>query len=326
MQKIEQVSSYKYLGVVVDETLSFSECLEELAASGSRALGAVINKCRTHRDLGFKTYDKLINSCVFSILDYGAEVTGFRMHQSLIDVQNRAARYFLGVNRFCPLPCLNMELGWLSSLRRRNLSVIRFYNRIQKMDSDRLPKRLFVNTKQNTVCWANRIKGLLDELYLGHYWETNSVIPEDIYTMMVREKCKEELFAAIDQKVKLRTYRTFCVGLTPSAHVKCNMNKSTRSLLSQLRCGILHLRIETGRFNRELLQDRICRMCNLNQVESETHFIFDCPAYVEDRRDLISALKLQSFPQSFMSLFQHPFVFGKFVKRIWRKRCEHQTS
>lgn len=323
---VEQVSSYKYLGITLDECLSFNMCYEELGLSASRALGAVISKCSTHKGLGFKTYDKVIQSCVFSILDYGAEVTGLRSHQRLDDVQNRAARYFLGVNRFCPLPCLNLETGWLTGRRRRHLCVLRYYNRLLNMNENRIPRKIFFNTKNNEGSWANQVKHLMEDLVLEHFWDSGSPILKDVSMLMVREKCKEELYADVDQKPKLRTYKTLCTGLLPAAHVKCPLDKGKRSLLSQLRCGTLHLRIELGRFRRELLRDRLCGLCEMNCVESEQHFIFECPAYNQDRQNLVRKLNLPAFPSDFKHLFRHPFVFGGFVQNIWAKRINLMNS
>ena len=42
---IPMVSSYKYLGCVVDEHLELKEMVEKKAAAGRRALGAWMNRC-----------------------------------------------------------------------------------------------------------------------------------------------------------------------------------------------------------------------------------------------------------------------------------------
>ena len=42
---IENVSKFKYLGVIFDEFLNFKECANVLADSAGRALSAVISKC-----------------------------------------------------------------------------------------------------------------------------------------------------------------------------------------------------------------------------------------------------------------------------------------
>ena len=56
---IDKVDEYKYLGVILDENLTFNNCSKALAASGGRALGALIAKfkglkmlLKPHRKLG----------------------------------------------------------------------------------------------------------------------------------------------------------------------------------------------------------------------------------------------------------------------------------
>lgn len=322
-QEIEQVDSYKYLGIVLDAVLNFNKCYEELGASSSRALGAVLRKCRDLRNIGFKTYDNLIQGCVMSIIDYGAEITGFRSHQALDEVVNRAARYFMGVNKFCPLPCLNLEMGWLTNYRRRHLCLFRYYNKLLAMEDDRVPKIIFMNTKNNEGSWAKKLKLIMDELYLGHYWDTDSQIPMDIVKLMIREKCKDELFKAVDERTKLRTYKTLISGLMPASHLKCSLDRKYRSLISQLRCGTLHLRLETGRFNREPLENCICNLCDLDQIETEYHFIFECPVYERERADFLNTLNLDGSSVGLRDLFKHPFQTGKYVWKIWMKRACH---
>jgi hypothetical protein len=58
------------------------------------------------------------------------------------------------------------------------------------------------------------------------------------------------------------------------------------SLRKQMTCFRLSshsLDIETGRFNGIDRSDRICRLCSLNQIESEYHFLLCCPAYANIR-------------------------------------------
>ena len=45
------VSSYKYLGCVVDEHLELKEMVEEKAAAGRRALSAWSNRCKAEVDV-----------------------------------------------------------------------------------------------------------------------------------------------------------------------------------------------------------------------------------------------------------------------------------
>ena len=61
-------------------------------------------------------------------------------------------------------------------------------------------------------------------------------------------------------------------------------NRKNRSIFAQLRLGILPLEIETGRWRGHDIDRRICKLCTTSKVESEYHFVFECPIYEEKRR------------------------------------------
>ena len=64
------------------------------------------------KDFGFKTFEKLYESCAIPILDYGASVWGFKSYSEIGSVQNRGAiRYFLGVYRFTPSLAIIGDIG-----------------------------------------------------------------------------------------------------------------------------------------------------------------------------------------------------------------------
>ncbi len=69
------------------------------------------------------------------------------------------------------------------------------------------------------------------------------------------------------------------------------MSRRQRFYLAQLRCGILPLHIETGRWYGVKEEDRLCKACNNNQIENEYHFIFHCNAYSTLRTTFYHASK-----------------------------------
>ena len=50
------------------------------------------------------------------------------------------------------------------------------------------------------------------------------------------------------------------------------------------RFGILPLNIETGRFRNQPIEQRICNLCELNEIEDELHFLFKCTLYNDCRK------------------------------------------
>ena len=66
---IPMVSSYKYLGCVVDEHLELKEMVEEKAAAGRRALSAWLNRCKAEvGDVGVGIFKKLMSALVDSTM------------------------------------------------------------------------------------------------------------------------------------------------------------------------------------------------------------------------------------------------------------------
>ncbi len=73
--------------------------------------------------------------------------------------------------------------------------------------------------------------------------------------------------------------------------MKSNMNRTHKSLVAHLLCGILPLEVEPGRFahkkvNREF---RYCRLCEdlkieKREAEDEIHFVFTCKQLADVRK------------------------------------------
>ena len=69
------------------------------------------------------------------------------------------------------------------------------------------------------------------------------------------------------------------------SYVSINLSSIERSYLAQLRLGILPIAIETGRYKSVPIDNRKCKLCNLNLVEDEKHILFTCTLYNDIRLD-----------------------------------------
>ena len=116
----------------------------------------------------------------------------------------------------------------------------------------------------------------------------------------IKQSCKElmkiEWQHEIQSKPKLRTYKLMKENFIVESYVAYHVPKNYRSILAQLRMGILPLHIETGRyknvFDRETgihrkmnVNERTCNVCKLDIVEDEKHFLFNCNIYYNERRE-----------------------------------------
>ena len=47
------------------------------------------------------------------------------------------------------------------------------------------------------------------------------------------------------------------------------------------------IKIETGRWDKTNKNERFCKLCTMNRIENESHFLFDCPALTLTRNPLL---------------------------------------
>ena len=64
-------------------------------------------------------------------------------------------------------------------------------------------------------------------------------------------------------------------------------NPVFRQALCKFRTSAHSLKIETGRWNKTPCCNRLCELCNLNQVEDEFHFLLVCSKYQDLRAKFI---------------------------------------
>ena len=95
-------------------------------------------------------------------------------------------------------------------------------------------------------------------------------------------------------------------------------------------CGILQLRVESGRFINLKLNERLCQLCDLNCLEDDFHFLCICPVYSDLRNNLY--LKYSQLLKNFDSLTEGDVFISilknptrqllKYLKCSWKVRKE----
>ena len=136
------------------------------------------------------------------------------------------------------------------------------------MENDRLTKRVFNADYQDEArdSWCTNILCIFQKLGL-----------QDIYTskvdcdLSVFESALQEYFVnywkdIVRNKPKLRMYNITKTSPYTELYLKYNMYSKNRSMLAQLRFGILPIAMETGRYRGLSVENRICLCCNSMNV------------------------------------------------------------
>ena len=104
----------------------------------------VVLLAETEQDLQvlLEVYTKLYKSVVCLVIEYSANIWGFKSYSCIKAVQNRAMRVFLGVGKYTSTAALLGELGWEPCISRQWLCIGRHIVRMSCTNSSRLNKRI----------------------------------------------------------------------------------------------------------------------------------------------------------------------------------------
>ena len=244
--------------------------------------------------MNYSTYSKLYNACVVPVIDYAASIWGYKNFTKPNTIQNKAMRIYLGVHRFAPVAGLEGDMGWLSPQYRRWLEMLRFWNRLISLEDTRLTKKLFNHmhslSREADTDWCGNIRSILSFINLREYFDNRQQVNIESCRSLLLAKQRESWIATVSQKPKLRFYSLFKSTFTSEKYVEISLSSYERSVLAQIRLGILKIHVETGRFNNTKLEDRLCNICNQNVIEDEFHFLFHCNAYDIPRNNFINII------------------------------------
>ena len=164
--------------------------------------------------------------------------------------------------------------------------MLRFWNRVVGMDDNRLTKRIFLWDYLKRSCkgnWNSDIYKLFTKIgRTDHFTNLSQVNVYAAKTILEQEEENEWQNLTLSSP-KLRTFKLFKNEYKTEPYVIKIHNRAHRSVFAQLRCGILPLKIETGRYTNIPKEFRLCIFCEKNEIEDEIHFLFECPFYNDVR-------------------------------------------
>ncbi len=286
--------------------MDFNTTANLLAGAAGRALGSVISKFCGLKNVGYNTFQKLFDTGVSPIIEYAAEVWGYKDFTQCERVHQRAFRYYLGVHPKTPILALMGDMGWLTSKERRQSKMVKYWNRLVHMSEERLTKKVFLY--DYAICnnnWSSEMKSIFNATGMNNVFNDMSECDLQLYQVHNLKNLETRWKFGLPLKPKLRSYILYKDMYKTEEYVKYCMSRRKRSLMAQFRMGVLPLAIETGRFRGIALEDRICTLCSLNVIENEKHFLCECKMY--------SSLRNQVFGNLQSEMYCNSDLDGKFV-------------
>ena len=95
--------SYKYLGVLLTDTLDYNVMVKSVTRAANKALGLLISKAKLNGGVHYKCFTQMFDTLVWPVISYRACIWGTRKYGAIESLFNRACRFFLGLGQHAPV-------------------------------------------------------------------------------------------------------------------------------------------------------------------------------------------------------------------------------
>ena len=147
--------------------------------------------------------------------------------------------------------------------------------------------------------WYTEVTNTINSCGLGYPLEAP---PEHLDQRNIKAVLKDRVSAikcqdwhsAVSESGACSTYKTFKSHLIFEKYLT-TMSRREAIILCRYRCGNHKLPIITGRYNKVEKSEQVdlCSLCNTKAIGDETHYLFTCPAFTQERSMYIEARFLE---------------------------------
>jgi len=276
--------------------LSLNRMAEDNCVKGKRALNSILASMCYFGNYRMLYFFKLFETKVLPILLYGAEQWGFQTRTGIERIQKYACKRYMCLNEKKPPDAVVLgDSGRFPLTTKSFIRCLKYWLKILKMPESRYVRKCYkylLNTKTKlSVNWALVIKSILFENNCEYVWVAQKVENDNSFirkfTEYIRRRHLETWHISLNSVSKLSLYRSIKTAYGHEHYLNILNVRKYRHAYAQLRSVFYELEIEKGRYNNTPIADRLCKICNLDQVENELHFILICPMFDDLRRRYI---------------------------------------
>lgn len=301
---IENVQTYKYLGIIFSSSGTFSYAKEDLYKKGFKAYFK-IRRSFHNVTPNAKILMHIFNHTIRPILLYGSEVWGAftsnntekfikKEIDSLIleKLHTKFCKYSLGVRVRTSNDGSRGELGSLPILYYILINIIKYWCHLSKnitsndslvFEAYKLSQKM---AEENKDSWVGCVKEIFSYLKLENLFNDQSKYKTNYIISQVKLNLRSKFINIWNTNInqdqgksgkgrnKLRTFRTFKNNFSFEPYLLIGKREQKRSL-SKFRLSDHTLEIERGRYLNIDEDKRICKLCS-ESVENEFHFLMKC--------------------------------------------------
>lgn len=249
-------------------------------------------------DIKPKHYLELFDKLVTPILNYGCEVWGFSQARSIERVHLQFCKRILCVKTSTQNDFVYGELGRTDFYTRRIYIAIKYWLKVIASDQRKYIQVVYkmmlndLETNYRITNWAQLIKIALTNLGFAYVWIAQGVGNSSLFLKSLKQRLNDTFIQNWESRLQNSSRALFYKELSSfdyKQYLDIVSIKKFRIALTKLRSSSHRLEIETGRWARPKIerQNRKCKICSLDVIEDEFHFVLECPNYTQLRTLLI---------------------------------------
>ena len=288
---LDVVNSYKYLGLTFSTRHSFTAAMEDATIRAKKSTMEILN---TLKRIGCNSADvffKLFDAQVVPKLLYGAEIWGYRKYDQIEQVHLFACKRLLRIQNKTPNDVVYGELGrfpiWITAC----IKCIKYWFRLLKQGETMYSKKaynmLFLMHQNGHVTWVTYVREVLCANGFEQVWLFGCGNEKDFFKEL-KERLQSSFYHGwrnhIESSEKMLTYGKVKTFFEREKYVGVIWIEAYRNALAQFRMGISQINAHKYRFSAK--ESTACPFCP-EKVESEIHFLFECPTYNQLRRNYL---------------------------------------
>ena len=241
-------------------------------------------------DIQLELFDQLVGP----ILLYGCEIWGFDNLSQIEKFHLKFCKQLLRLKSNTANCMVYGETGRNELRATIEKRMIIFWYKIANSKNHKLSNIIYRLTRSlhdkgiYQSPWLVKIKSILDNVGLSYLWNYDLSLVNQSWLKSNLDMKLSDIFIqnwneVVDKNSHCTNYRIFKTSLQIEKYIT-TLDLNDRISLCKFRCGNYKLPIITGRYDGTPKEDRLCPLCNNQQLGDEFHYLLECPSLSVERQ------------------------------------------
>ena len=288
---IDVVDDYIYLGTTFNYNCKFDKAMAKQVLQAKKATFSLMIKVR-QLNLSVEVFIELFERLIIPILLYGSEIWGYGNIKQLQVMANNFMRKMLKLHKSTPVCMLIGELGLKNISEYIENRMLNFWCNIATGDDSKISsilykwiKILYDQNKFKSV-WLDNIKTTLDNIGMSNLFHNTANINRIWFKNAIKLKLNDIYNQRWGESMfnsdTCLNYRAMTVQKQLQKYL-VKLPRQYMYAMCKLKCANHKMPIVIGRYSNIPVDERICNICQLNEIGDEFHYLFKCSYFNEHR-------------------------------------------